>query len=152
LNPVFVRPAHPKDAETILRFNIEMAKESENLDLSPEIVRRGVEISLHDPERGEYFLAEGNKGVVGQIRATREWSDWNNSFYWWIQNVYVEPSSRRQGIYAALHNHVRDLALHNGACGLLLYVDRENSPAQEVYRKMGMKNSHYLIFEQKKYD
>ena len=87
MSTAFVRPALPEDAEIIVRFNIEMAKESEGLKLSPAVVLRGVENSLHDPNRGEYFLAEGDQGVVGQIRVTREWSDWNNSFYWWIQNV-----------------------------------------------------------------
>ena len=150
MSTAFVRPALPEDAEIIVRFNIDMAKESEGLELSPAVVLRGVEISLHDPNRGEYFLAEGDQGVVGQIRVTREWSDWNNSFYWWIQNVYVDPTSRRRGVYAALHNHVRELARNEGACGLLLYVDRGNAPAQEVYRKLGMNQSHYLIFEQEK--
>jgi GNAT superfamily N-acetyltransferase len=148
LNDHLVRPALPEDAEIITRFNIEMARESEGLELSPDAVLRGVESSLHNPELGEYFLAEGQSGPIGQLRVTREWSDWNNAFYWWIQNVYVEPASRRGGFYAALHNHVRGLARSAGACGLLLYVDRENSSAQSVYRRLGMDQSHYLIYEQ----
>jgi|TARA_B100000315_G_scaffold148990_1_gene137797 GNAT superfamily N-acetyltransferase len=150
LDTISIRPARPGDTDTIVRFNVEMARDSESLELAPEMVRQGVEASLRSPERGKYFLAEKSGSVVGQIRVTHEWSDWNNSYYWWIQNVYVEPESRRNGVYTALHGHVRDLARSAGACGLLLYVDRENTSAQEVYNRLGMESSHYLIFEQER--
>ncbi|MBR3859526.1 MAG: GNAT family N-acetyltransferase [Bacteroidaceae bacterium] len=35
---------------------------------------------------------------VGSLMLTREWSDWNNQWYWWIQSVYVTPEHRRQSI------------------------------------------------------
>ncbi|MEE9256140.1 MAG: GNAT family N-acetyltransferase [bacterium] len=148
MEPIAIRPAAPGDVDIIVRFNMEMAQESEGLGLSPGTLRRGVEASLGDPGLGKYFLAEKGGKVAGQIRVTREWSDWNNGFYWWIQNVYVPPPERRRGIYAALHAHVRGLARETGACGLLLYVDRENAPARDVYRRLGMDQSHYLIYEQ----
>lgn len=152
MDSLIIRPAHTDDIDIIVHFNIEMALESENLKLSPEVVRQGVEMSLGDPERGRYFLAEqnGSGNAIGQIRVTREWSDWNNGHYWWIQNVYVDPALRKQGVYTALHTHIRKLAREANACGLLLYVDHENTSAQEVYCHLGMGNSHYLIYEQEK--
>lgn len=143
-----IRPATTGDAETIVRFNIEMALESENLRLDPEQVRRGVEKPLADPSLGRYYLAHRGDEILGQIQVTLEWSDWNNAEYWWIQNVYVIPSARRQGIYRALHNYVKNLAEAAGACRLQLYVDAENTAAQAVYKNLNMKQSHYLIFEQ----
>lgn len=144
-----IRPATIEDTETIVQFNIEMALESENLRLEPEKVRRGVEKSLCDPSLGQYYLAHRGDEIVGQIRITLEWSDWNNGQYWWIQNVYVVPSERNQGIYRALHHHVKNLAEQDGACGLQLYVDAQNAAAQAVYKKLNMEQSHYLIFEQR---
>ena len=143
-----IRPATIEDAETIVQFNIEMALESENLSLEPEKVRRGVEKPLADPSLGRYYLAHRDDEILGQIQVTLEWSDWNNAEYWWIQNVYVVPSARRQGIYRAMHNYVKDLAEAAGACRLQLYVDAENAAAQAVYKKLNMEQSHYLIFEQ----
>ena len=152
MDSINIRPALADDINIIVRFNIEMALESERLKLPPEVVRQGVEMSLGNPEKGKYFLAEEKSSgdSVGQIRVTLEWSDWNNGYYWWIQNVYVSPSSRKQGIYTALHEHVRKLAREAYACGLLLYVDHENTSAREVYQHLGMNNSHYLIYEQEK--
>ena len=143
-----IRPATIEDTETIVRFNIEMALESENLSLEPEKVRRGVEKSLCDPSVGQYYLAHRGDEILGQIRVTLEWSDWNNAQYWWIQNVYVAPPERRQGIYKALHHHVKNLAERAGASGLQLYVDAQNAAAQAVYKSLNMEQSHYLIFEQ----
>ena len=143
-----IRPATIEDTETIVRFNIEMALESENLRLDTEKVRRGVEKPLADPSLGRYYLAYRGDEILGQIQVTLEWSDWNNAEYWWIQNVYVVPSARRQGIYRALHNYVKNLAEAAGACRLQLYVDAENVAAQAVYKKLNMTQSHYLIFEQ----
>lgn len=149
MTPYFIRPARPEDADDIVRFNLAMALESEGLHLDPASLHRGVRRSLADPDRGVYFMAEESDHLLGQIRVTKEWSDWNNGYYWWIQNVYVEPASRRRGVYAALHAHVRDLAQEAGACGLQLYVDRENRLAQSVYSRLGMGPSNYLFFEQK---
>ena len=143
-----IRPADPGDAEKLVEFNVAMAFESEGLRLKPGDVERGVKSSLDDPARGRYYVAERGGRILGQIRVTREWSDWNNSEYWWIQNVYVAPPARRQGIYAALHRHVVDLADEAGACGLQLYVDKGNQDAQAAYRRLGMNASHYLIYEQ----
>ena len=145
---IAIRPATIEDTDIIVRFNIEMAQESENLRLEPENVRQGVQKSLSDPLMGRYYLAHRGDEILGQIRVTEEWSDWNNAQYWWIQNVYVVPSARKRGIYRALHYHVKKLAEQVGACGLQLYVDAQNEAAQAVYRNLNMEQSHYLIFEQ----
>lgn len=144
-----IRPATIEDAETIVRFNIDMALESENLSLDPEKVLKGVKKSLSDPSMGRMYVAHRGDEILGQIRVTLEWSDWNNGQYWWIQNVYVVPSARRQGIYRALHHYVKNLAEQEGACSLQLYVDANNTAAQAVYKNLNMAESHYLIFEQR---
>ena len=143
-----IRPATNTDAEKIVQFNVDMALESENLRLEPEKIHQGVQKSLSEPSIGRYYLAHRGDEILGQIRVTLEWSDWNNAHYWWIQNVYVVPSERKQGIYSALHHHVKNLAKQAGACGLLLYVDAQNRAAQAVYKNLNMAQSHYLIFEQ----
>jgi ribosomal protein S18 acetylase RimI-like enzyme len=52
-------------------------------------------------------------------------------------------------VYRALHAHVRDLALTDpNACGLRLYVERENTGAQATYRALGMVETHYRLMEE----
>lgn len=162
-----VRVAAIEDAEVIVEFNRAMARETESRELDPGVLRAGVESLLADPARGCYFIAEerpgpggGGEGVtdraggagapraVGQLMITHEWSDWRNGDAWWIQSVYVVPEHRRRGVYRLLHEQVREMGKKRGAVGLRLYVDRENRAAQATYRRLGMAESRYVMFEE----
>ena len=58
------------------------------------------------------------------------------------------PEMRGQRIYAGLYDHVKSIAASDPRVrGIRLYVDRRNTAAQEVYRRMGMNGEHYLVFE-----
>jgi len=87
--------------------------------------------------------------AAGTLMLTREWSDWRNGDWWWIQSVYVPDACRRQGVFAALYRHVAQLARDApGVVGLRLYVERENDDAQRTYAALGMTDAGYHIFEQ----
>ena len=85
--------------------------------------------------------------MIGSLLITYEWSDWRNSFVWWIQSVYILPAHRRKGVFKDLYLHVRETALQNGVAGLRLYVETENMTAQKTYTAMGMNSDHYKMFE-----
>ena len=79
---------------------------------------------------------------------TREWSDWRNGDWWWIQSVYVPEPFRRMGVFTALYRHVEQLARETpGVVGLRLYVERENENAQMTYKALGMLDAGYSILE-----
>jgi ribosomal protein S18 acetylase RimI-like enzyme len=59
----------------------------------------------------------------------------------------VEPEFRSRGVFKELYRQVERLAREAGACGLRLYVEKENTRAQEVYRRLGMGDSGYVVFE-----
>lgn len=137
------------DAETITSFQIEMALESEGTVLNRETVLKGVTSGIKDPCKGIYFLAKTESGeTAGSLFLTKEWSDWNNCWYWWIQSVYVKPEYRRKGAFTALYERVWKTAKEEGSACLRLYVDKDNPNAQECYRKQGMDECHYLMFEE----
>jgi GNAT superfamily N-acetyltransferase len=80
---------------------------------------------------------------------TFEWSDWRNGVFWWVQSVYVEPASRRQGVYRTLHAAIVEKATANPhVCGIRLYVERNNHEAQTVYQRVGLAPSGYTVYEQ----
>ncbi len=143
-----VRLATPADAATIAGHNAAMALETEGRALDASVLRAGVEAVLCDRDRGVYYLAERRGTVAGQMLVTREWSDWRNAWFWWIQSVYVLPTERRHGVYRRLHEHVRAAAVARGdVCGLRLYVERENHAAQAVYRRVGLSPANYALYE-----
>src|SRR5207237_6684464 len=142
------RDAIRADAATIVDFQLAMARETEEVALDRDVVMRGVTAVFDDRSRGRYFVAEKEGGVVASLLITPEWSDWRNGVVWWIQSVYVRPDMRKQRVYAGLYDHVRRLAERTDSVkGIRLYVDRRNTDAQEVYRRLGMNGDHYLVFE-----
>ncbi|ERJ12167.1 GNAT family N-acetyltransferase [Haloplasma contractile] len=146
-----IRKATVQDAETIALYNANLAKETENIDLDLDTVIEGVKAILTDPSKGRYFVYEQDGQVVGQIAVTFEWSDWRNGQFWWIQSVYVHKLYRRQGIFQSLYKHIKDLVSANPSiCGLRLYVEKENEPAQSTYKKLEMEETHYFLYEWEK--
>ena len=146
-----VRLATLHDAPALVEFNAAMALETEQKELLPDVIGAGVRSLLGNPASGFYVVAEKDDRVVGSLMITKEWSDWRNGTFWWIQSVYVRPELRRQGVYKLLYRHVQELAANDPAvCGFRLYVERENSPAQSTYRALGMKETRYLVFEELK--
>jgi len=79
---------------------------------------------------------------------TYEWSDWRNGQIWWIQSVYVPAEFRRLGVFRALYQHVEQFARRtSGVVGLRLYVERHNTAALDVYRRMGLADAGYVVLE-----
>jgi len=146
---VTVRPARPDDAQTLVVCNRAMAEESEDKGLDTAVLRRGVDYLLTHPADGFYLVAERGGEVAGTLMVTYEWSDWRAGRFWWIQSVYVLPAHRRCGVYRAMHARVREQALADAeACGLRLYVERDNAGAMATYRALGMDETHYRLYEE----
>jgi len=144
-----VRPGTAADVDVLVEFNLAMARESEDKGLDPERLRRGVTRLLATPQDGFYLIAEAERRPVGALMVTFEWSDWRDGRFWWIQSVYVTPAWRRRGVYTALHERVRALAGADGrACGIRLYVERDNRGAMATYQHLGMRETHYRLYEE----
>ncbi|MBT8423315.1 MAG: GNAT family N-acetyltransferase [Gammaproteobacteria bacterium] len=142
-----VRSARPEDIEKIVAFNAAIASETESLALDHERLTAGVSAIFEDASRGRYFVAERDGRLIGQAMVTTEWSDWRNGDVWWLQSVYVIPEARGKGVFTALFRAIETQARSNGARGLRLYVDRDNSRAQDIYLRLGMQASHYQMME-----
>ncbi len=145
---IAVGRAATEDVAAIAQFNIAMAAETEDLALDPQTVHAGVAAVVSDDRRGFYLVARSDGKAVGSLMVTYEWSDWRNGNLWWIQSVYVVSSARKQGIFRLLYDNVISLAKQSGdAAGVRLYVEKDNHGAQEVYRKLGMSETAYRVFE-----
>ena len=143
-----IRRATPADVQFVVESNIAMAQETEGLALDEALVKAGVGAVLADASLGFYLVAEIDGNPAGQLMVTYEWSDWRNGLFWWIQSVYVRPEHRRQGVYTALHRHVAEKAqAAGGVCGLRLYVEQENTTAQQVYQSLEMHPTRYHMYE-----
>ncbi len=149
MDTINIRLAQLSDAEDIATFNQIMAKETEGKVLQPDVILAGVNTLLKDPSQGFYIVAELDSKVVGCLMITREWSDWRNGVFWWIQSVFVQKEYRRRGIYRRMYEFIKKLANDDeDVCGFRLYVEQDNTIAQETYSALGMTQLPYLMFEE----
>lgn len=144
----YVCAATQEDLDTIVQFNLALARESEGKLLEEAQLRKGVAAILRDANKGRYFLARLGEEIVGQLMITWEWSDWRNGWFWWLQSVYVRPEYRQRGVLRALVKYLAELAQRQGdVIGLRLYVDNNNHAAQVAYARLGLKRTAYHVLE-----
>lgn len=124
-----------------------MSLETESKPLSSDLIIQGVTYLMEHPDAGFYLVAETQGPLSGCLGITYEWSDWRNGLFWWIQSVFVEPDFRRQSVFTSMYELVTDLAKQDNACGLRLYVEKENTQAQATYKKLDMIETHYRLME-----
>ena len=136
------------DINAIAAFQVAMAMESEGTTLDLERVTRGVTMAMADEAKGKYIVARIDRKAVGSLMLTREWSDWNCQWYWWIQSVYVEPQHRCKGVYKAMYTTIKQMAREENVSQVRLYVDKTNVSAQQAYQRLGMGETHYLMYEE----
>jgi GNAT superfamily N-acetyltransferase len=148
-----VRPAGLEDVDSITAFSAAMALETEGRRLDIDRLRRGTQALLSTPSYGIFLVAEpahsASSGIIAQLMITYEWSDWRNGVFWWIQSVYVDPASRRQGVFRRMHEEVTSRAkAESKVCGIRLYAEQDNHTADTVYRRVGLARSAYRVYEE----
>ena len=150
--PINIREANSNDLSILVNNNQALAQETESLELNKNILRDGIEQALKRREC-HYFVAMMDGNVVGQSMITYEWSDWRNGVIWWIQSVYVLPRYRKQGVFRSLFLHIESLARSNPQVkAIRLYVMNNNNTGQRTYKKLGMDDSGYIVFEKESFN
>ena len=143
-----VREATIVESEIIINFQINMALETENLELDKSSVRKGINAVFKDLLKGKYYVAEEGNRVVGSLLTTTEWSDWKNGTILWIQSVYVIPEYRKKGVFKQMYDYLKKMVEESDELiGLRLYVNKTNIIAQKTYEKIGMNGEHYKLYE-----
>ncbi|MGZ3727075.1 MAG: GNAT family N-acetyltransferase [Pseudobdellovibrio sp.] len=140
--------ANREDASSIVDFQLAMALETEDLQLDKKTCEKGVATVFDYPEKGQYYVIKVNQRTVGSLLIVPEWSDWRNGTVWWIHSVYVMPEFRGQGLFSGFYEYIKKLVQSDERLrGLRLYVDKRNTKAQAVYKKIKMNNDHYELYE-----
>ena len=145
-----IRLAEARDLESLVAFNLALARETEGRELDRALLQAGVESLLADSSKGFYVVMEHRPSgrTIGQVLITFEWSDWRNGVFWWLQSVYVEKEWRRRGVFKQLYDHVlREGKRRGNVAGIRLYVEQDNAAAQGVYRQAGLSAAPYKVFE-----
>lgn len=147
---VVIRDATPEDTAHIVDFNYRLAAESESKILDREVLTRGVRRGFSCPELCRYFIAEVGGDPAGMTMVTYELTDWRDGVIWWLQSIFVRPRYRRHGVFRAIYDHIKELAIADpDARTLALYVKKYNRRAIDTYKAMGMTDGDYYVMEYK---
>lgn len=150
---VLMRKAKISDIPVLVQFNRIFAKELGRVSPDLELNAEGIQYLLERPEIGTYLVAErdcedGKKQIVGALMITKEFSDWKNGQFWWIQNIFVIREVRRTGVYRKMFDAVKKLADETGnVIGFRVRIRKQNHHAIRTAEAMGMKDNEYLLYE-----
>lgn len=143
-----IRKAVKSDQEFIVKGQRNLAKETEDLDLDPEILMKGTSYIFENEDRGFYLIAEAENKPVACLLILKEWSDWRCKDVLWIHSVYVSKTMRRKNVFTLMYEHIKNIVNDSSSfAGIRLYVEKNNYPAKSAYRKLNMSDEHYELFE-----
>jgi len=141
-----IRKAEINDLNSLIEFTIEEAKEAEGLNKLPDTLRAGITAALNDCSKATYWvIVDENNRPFGNVSALKEWSDWNNGYYWWIQSMFISPRYRGKGYLKLLINAVKSEMKRENGLELRLYVHQNNKVAIRAYEKVGFVISNYDV-------
>lgn len=95
------------------------------------------------------FLGTENNKPLGYTQLFPSWSSVSMQRVWILNDLYVIPEARNQGVAKALMNAVRDYSVETKAVRLILATEVTNKIGQNLYESMGYRKSddfyHYSL-------
>ncbi|MFP5311271.1 MAG: N-acetyltransferase family protein [Actinomycetes bacterium] len=133
-----IRPATPSDVPAILRMIHELA----HYEKEPDAVK-------NTPEQLEQVLFGANPRVsaamaenaAGEVQGFALWflnySTWEGVHGIYLEDLYVSPEARGEGLGKALLQHLAAIAVENGYARVEWSVLDWNEPSINFYRSLG---------------
>lgn len=134
-----IRAATEADAELLFSLILELAsyeKLADEVRGDPEVLRR----SLFEQRAAEALLVEDGEEAIGYAIFFTTFSTFECRSGIWLEDVYVRPDRRRDGIGRLVIEHLAALALERGHVRLDWCALDWNEPALRFYEKLGAKS------------
>jgi GNAT superfamily N-acetyltransferase len=134
---VHVRPAVPADAETFLSL-VDALADYEKLDRpTPEARERLIRDGFGESPRFQAYIAELDGRAVGYAITFETYSSFLALPTLYLEDVFVLPEARRQGVAGAVFRRLASEAMDRG-CGRMEWAVLDwNRLAIGFYEKMG---------------
>ena len=94
------------------------------------------------------FLALDDDTAIGFVQLYPLFASVALQSLWLLNDLYVDPSARKQGTGEALMNEAEDFARETNSRGLFLRTAIDNLPAQRLYKRCGwMKDEKFYRYD-----
>jgi ribosomal protein S18 acetylase RimI-like enzyme len=143
---VVLRRASRADMDRLLEMIRSFYVEDGTIRYVPERLRPAVEELMDDQSLGRLWLIDAGRSGVGYLVAV-----WGYSLEWhgrdaFVDELYVEPPFRSRGIGSRALALAEEECRSAGIRALHLEVERPNTRAQELYRRLGYRDhDRYLM-------
>jgi GNAT superfamily N-acetyltransferase len=135
--PIAIRPARADEAPLVLEMlratSVEQGNEHE-LCVDLNAVR---EDGFGSAPRFHVLIAECDARPAGLALYFFNYSTWISRNGLYLEDLYVRPEFRRQGVARALMRRLEVIADEHGCGRLQWLVLRENTPAVQLYERLG---------------
>ncbi|MBX9791460.1 MAG: GNAT family N-acetyltransferase [Pirellulales bacterium] len=132
-----MRKAVPKDIPTLLGLMSEFYAESGH-ELDHALAERAFAAILAEERLGQVWLIDDENKNVGYLVLTLRFGMEYGGLIGCLDDLFVVPPSRNQGLSTAALTDVRDFCKASGIRALTVEVGFSNGPAQAVYRRVGL--------------
>jgi ribosomal protein S18 acetylase RimI-like enzyme len=144
MEPKF-RPAKESDTETLIALMRELYKH-DNSYFDEANTRTALPKIFSDESAGRVFMIVLGAEVVGYTVLTFGFSLEFHGRDAFIDELYLTEPYRKQGIGRKTISFLEEICKSSGVDALHLEVERDNTNAQIVYRRIGFKDhSRYLM-------
>jgi GNAT superfamily N-acetyltransferase len=131
-----IRPASEADMDVLFGLILELAeyeKLADKVTGSPAVLRR----TLFEQRAAEALIVELEGEAIGYAIFFTTFSSFECRSGIWIEDIYIRPDRRRDGIGRTVMEHLAALALERGHVRLEWTALDWNEPALRFYEKLG---------------
>jgi hypothetical protein len=148
LSEIHVRYATAEDIELLVSSAVEMMRETEYVEWSPDTARSGILKIMANRERGFYVVAEYDGKTIGSLEVSPHWLDVFDGCIWWLQMAYIKPEFRQLGAHTALRKFVFEAAVQNSDVkDIRSLVHPDNLLMQRINETHGWTKLNYYTYK-----
>jgi GNAT superfamily N-acetyltransferase len=133
-----IQTAEPADLAPILQLLNTQLREH-GIELTDQALQRATQGLIEGRALGRILTARLDGELVGVAVISFLWTLEHGGAAAWLDEVYVEPARRRDGIGRKLVEAAMQVARDSGCIALDLEVDAGHEAAERLYERMGFR-------------
>jgi GNAT superfamily N-acetyltransferase len=133
-----IERATPADIDAVHRLLAGQFDEHD-IDTSPEVLRHAIAEILRNERLGLFLVARDGDEVIGLAALSFAWTLEHGGKSVWLDELYVVPERRGQGIGRALLARVIGEARALGCKAIDLEVEEAHHRAERLYERQGFR-------------
>ena len=138
MQDICITPLQPSDKDAVVDLLGAQMREH-RIEQGTENMSRVVQSVLADERHGFFLVARVGEEVVGVAYVATMQSVEHGGRLGWLEELYVSPAHREQGIGSLLMTAILERAGQLGLVAIELEVDVEHQRAESLYARFGFR-------------